>query len=155
MAQAKRKCSKSSPTRRLDGELIEACGELQKLDLGLQELHQKFGDDADSRDDYLAMCDRRFRTLEVLAAVPAKSTADIAAKAEVLLERSVQEAYDHAVKIGASLAHDVCLTAGGEAFEPTDTGRRQAYELTNDELWDCIVSGSREASDQLIRAVLH
>ena len=107
MAQAKRKFIRSSSSRRLHTDLIGACRELHTLDLGLQNLHQKFGDDADSRDDYLAMCDRRLRTLEVLAAGPAKKTADIAAKAEALLERSVQEAYEHAVKIGASLANDV------------------------------------------------
>ena len=33
--------------------------------------------------------------------------------------------------------------------------KRRACELTNDELWECIISGSRVEMDQIIRAVLH
>ena len=46
-----------------------------------------------------------------------------------------------------------------DTLGPDDCGpssdNRQPSELTNTELWECIVSGSREATDQIIRAVLH
>ena len=72
-----------------DAELTEALSNVRALDLAIEELQEKFGDDADQRIDYGELESRQYDALDVLATVPARSKEGMTAKAAALNERTV------------------------------------------------------------------
>ena len=56
-----------------DEILVKAIDRVIEVDKFLDGLHLKYGDDADSREDYLAAAADRLRKIETLIAVPAVS----------------------------------------------------------------------------------
>jgi hypothetical protein len=64
----------------LDAELVQAANDLQVVDRAIGDLCSKF-DDADSREDYLALENRRNEHIATLITVRAKSMTGIEAKA--------------------------------------------------------------------------
>jgi len=74
--------SVSSP--QVDGELTEAFAVIVEMDAAIEALHKQYGDDADSRDDYLECQDKRYDAIDTLIDVPASSKAGIKAKATAL-----------------------------------------------------------------------
>ena len=90
----------------VDGALMHASCDLTVVDLAITGLYSKYGDDADSRDDYLAIEQQRDENIEILSTVPAKSWDGIWAKAAALrLRRTIED--ERALAIAASLADDV------------------------------------------------
>jgi hypothetical protein len=65
-------------TVKTDLELTTAHRELLALDHAIGKLHDKFGDRADSRADYVEAEERRFEALECLATIQAGSPGMVA-----------------------------------------------------------------------------
>ncbi len=89
----------------VDSELSAAEVQIAANDLALTGLHKAYGDDADSRDDYLQISDERLELLELLATRKARSWSGIEAKARALLSEDLD--YERAGKIARSMAKDV------------------------------------------------
>ena len=120
----------------LDADLVQAAFDLQAVDQSLRNLYKKFGDDADSREDYLALEDRRNESIATLITVPAKSMPGIQAKAVCVRLRALIEDYSQHQQVAVSLADDLVqlgpqaitqpllaaadaeIVAAGERFEP-------------------------------------
>jgi hypothetical protein len=92
---------------RKDLDLINAVFEMQTRDAAINHLHEKYGDDADSRGDYRQLEVERFAALETLRAEGARTSNGIVAKAEAVSERRLVEDYKRHGEISASLAADV------------------------------------------------
>jgi hypothetical protein len=65
-------------------DLATAAAELKAAYEAVDSMHKKYGDDADSRKDYLKLADRRSKLLDLLGSTPAQSQSDIEAKAAAL-----------------------------------------------------------------------
>jgi hypothetical protein len=91
----------------LDIELVQAAQDLQAVDHAIGNLYRKFGDDADSREDYLALEDRRNEHIATLITVPAKSMTGIQAKAVCVRLRTLIEDWDQHQQVAVSLADDL------------------------------------------------
>jgi hypothetical protein len=91
----------------LDAELVQAVHDLQAADRGISDLHDRFGDDADSREDYSALEDRRNEHIATLITVPAKSMTGIQVKAVCVRWRTLIEDYDQHQQVAVSLADDL------------------------------------------------
>jgi hypothetical protein len=120
----------------LDAELVQAAQDIQAVDQAIKNMHGKFGDDADSREDYLALEDERNEHIATLITVRAKSMAGIEAKAVCVRLRTLIEDYDQHQQVAVSLADDLVqlgpqsitqpllaaadaeIVAAGERFEP-------------------------------------
>src|SRR5665647_3133106 len=98
----------------VDGALMHASCDLTVMDLALAGLYSKYGDDADSREDYLAIEQQRDEYIEILSTVRAESCHGIWAKAAALRSKTTMEDYESALAIAASLADDIML---GEALK--------------------------------------
>src|SRR5215204_6072023 len=85
-----------------DAELLSASVELATLDLGIDGLHTKYGDDADSRADYREIEARRNEVIEILIERPARTLEGIEAKAESVVQ--LGDDWKWAVDLGRSLA---------------------------------------------------
>jgi hypothetical protein len=90
-----------------DAELTAAVTEIATIDAALTVMHKKYGDDADSRDDYLESNDRRLDLLELLGSTPSKSRVGVKAKATALLMEDLVGDYQRFGEIGESLALDI------------------------------------------------
>src|SRR5450759_4733104 len=97
----------------VDGALMHASCDLTVVDLAITGLYTKYGDDADSREDYLAIEQQRDENIEILSTVPAKSWDGIWAKAAALRSRRTIED-ERALAIAASLADDIMLAEAPE-----------------------------------------
>ena len=97
--------SVSSP--QTDGDLRQALNDLLEMDAALAALHDKHGDDADSRDDYQEHEDMRDAAIATLIDVRASSTAGMMAKASALQIKVLFEDYEMHQLIGLSLADDL------------------------------------------------
>lgn len=106
-----------------DSQLVTAVREIQILDLRIQELHDKFGDDADGRDDYHEMEARRDEVLEILATIPARSHEGLVAKAEALTQRRLIEDFERHGAVASSLADDVLRYFGARIDRSTEGER--------------------------------
>jgi hypothetical protein len=95
------------PNGSADAEMTAAVAEIATIDDALTAMHKKYGDDADSRDDYLEFADRRLDLLEMMGSTPSMSRADVEAKATALLMKEVAWDYHRFGEIAASLALDV------------------------------------------------
>jgi hypothetical protein len=98
-----------------DAELAGAARELDAADQALGDLHRKYGDDADCREDYLDLDARRGTCIATLITVSAKSVTGIQAKAVVLRSRRMIEDYRQHQQIAVSLADDL-VEFGPEAI---------------------------------------
>ena len=93
-----------------DGALRLAFENLVATDAAIAGLHATFGDDADSREDYAELEEKRNECIATLIEVPAASMAGILAKASALRLKVMIEDYDQHQQIAVSLADDlVCL----------------------------------------------
>jgi hypothetical protein len=93
-----------------DGALRLAFENLVATDAAIAGLHKTFGDDADSREDYLELEEQRDECIATLIEVPAASMAGILAKASALRLDVMIEDYDQHQQIAVSLADDlICL----------------------------------------------
>jgi hypothetical protein len=101
-----KKCVKKS-------NLAANAAELKAIDGGLSRMHIEYGDDADSRQDYLKLAARRRELLQIFGSTPALSQSDIEAKALALSQRATLEDYRNTALIAKSLANDI-LTAGAK-----------------------------------------
>ena len=101
-----KKCVKKS-------DLAASAAELKAIDGGLSRMHIEYGDDADSRQDYLKLAARRRELLQIFGSTPALSQSDIEAKALALSQRATLEDYRNTALIAKSLANDI-LTAGAK-----------------------------------------
>jgi hypothetical protein len=120
----------------IDTDLVQAAHDLQAVDQAIKNLCNKFGDDADSREDYLALEDRRNEHIATLITVQAKSMTGIQAKAVCVRLRALIEDWDQHQQVAVSLADDLVqlgpqaiiqpllaaadaeIVAAGEKFEP-------------------------------------
>jgi hypothetical protein len=57
----------------IDSDLVHAAHDIQAIDDALDDLHRRYGDDADSREDYLTLADRRLENITTLIGTPARS----------------------------------------------------------------------------------
>ncbi len=87
--------------------LVNAANEMRAIDQALEDLHRKYDDDADSREDYLTLAGRRLENIATLITVPASSMAGLKAKASALRLRSMIEDWDEHQQIAVSLADDL------------------------------------------------
>jgi hypothetical protein len=92
-------------------DLAANAAELKAIDGALTRMHIEYGEDADSRKDYLKLADRRMELLQIFGSTPALSQSDIEAKAVALSRRETLEDYRNTTLIAESLAKDI-LTAG-------------------------------------------
>jgi hypothetical protein len=90
----------------VDTELVHAARDLEATDQAIDSLHRKY-DDADSREDYRAIEDRRNENIATLVTIRAKSAAGIQAKAASLRLRAMIEDYTQHQQIAVSLADDL------------------------------------------------
>jgi predicted metalloprotease len=95
---------------------MHASCDLTVMDLAINGLHSKYGDDADSREDYLAIEQQRDENIEILSSVRAESWAGIWAKAAALRSKRTIEDYESALAIAASLADDIMLAEAPEGL---------------------------------------
>jgi hypothetical protein len=93
----------------VDTELVHAARDLEATDQAIDSMHRKY-DEADSRDDYRALKDRRNENIATLITIQAKSAAGIQAKAASLRLRAMIGDHDQHQQISVSLADD--LVAG-------------------------------------------
>jgi hypothetical protein len=91
----------------IDSDLTSAACEIEMLDFAIDGLHAKFGDDADSRADYLNAAARRQELIGLICEQHARSWDGIWAKATVLRLRSIQESYAVTGKVAESLSIDI------------------------------------------------
>ncbi len=90
-----------------DAALVTASCELEILELALKGLHEKYGDDADSREDYAEINERWFEVVDLLASESSRCWRGIEAKAWALRQHLVLEDYETTAAIAASLANDI------------------------------------------------
>ena len=102
-----------------DGALMHASCDLTVMDLAISGLHSKYGDDADSREDYRAIEQQRDEDIEILSTVSAKSWDGIWAKAATLRSKRMIEDYESALAIAASLADDIMFVGAPEGSAVT------------------------------------
>jgi hypothetical protein len=95
----------------VDGELSQAFANMVAIDSALSNLHKQFEDDADEREDYRELEERRDRTIETLITVPASSMVGIQAKASALRLKVMIEDWERHGEIAVSLAEDLALLA--------------------------------------------
>ena len=99
----------------VDGALMHASCDLTVMDLALAGLYSKYGDDADGRDDYLAIEQQRDENIEILSTVRAESWAGMA-KAAALRSKTTIEDFESALAIAASLADDIMFVGRPEGL---------------------------------------
>jgi hypothetical protein len=99
----------------VDGDLRQALDDLVATDSALAGLHKAFGDDADSREDYQDLEEKRNDCIGTLVTVPASSMAGIQAKAAALRLKVMIEDYDQHQQIAVSLADDI-VSLGRQAI---------------------------------------
>jgi hypothetical protein len=88
-------------------KLTSAAAEIAALDEALEALYKKYGEDRESRDDFLNMEARRFELLELLGSTPSTSRAGIEAKATALLMKEATFDDHRFGNIAESLAQDI------------------------------------------------
>lgn len=94
----------------IDGELRKAFEDLVAADAEIAKLHTTYGDDADSREEYLTAEEKRNNSIETLITVPASSMVGIQAKASALRLKVMFEDFESHQQIAVSLADDLaCL----------------------------------------------
>jgi hypothetical protein len=106
-------------------DLATVADELKTVCEAVEALHRKYGDDADSRKDYLKLEDRRFRLLHIIGSTPALSQSDIEAKAAAIALPETLEDHSFAAHIAGCLAQDILhrgdvngrITAIADKFE--------------------------------------
>jgi hypothetical protein len=91
----------------VDGELCRALEDLVAIDFAIDRLHKAFGDDADSRDDYRDLSEKRNDCIATLIEVPASSMVGIQAKAAALRLDRMFEDFEQHQQIAVSLADDL------------------------------------------------
>lgn len=91
----------------LDTELVKAAHDMEVVDKAINSLHDKFGDDADSRADYRSLQRQRNDAIATLIVVPALSPAGIGAKAAALRQSRLIEDYEQHQQVAVSLADDI------------------------------------------------
>ena len=96
---------------------LQAGRGLQATDQAIRDLHDKFGDDADSRPDYHARERERDDYVATLVTVPALGADGVRAKAAVLRLRTLIEDYDRHQEVAVSLADDIA-ERGSPALRP-------------------------------------
>jgi hypothetical protein len=106
---------------RPDLDLLNASDNLEKSQIVLERLHDKYGDDADNRDEYAATDARRDEAVGVLKSKRVKTTNGMIAKARALAKALLRGAGDgHTCspmdeEVAASLAHDLLRYFGAAA----------------------------------------
>jgi hypothetical protein len=108
-----------------DKELVNAANEMHVIDQTLTDLHRRYGDDADSREDYLELAGRRLENIATLITVPAASMAGIQAKASALRAQEMIEDYRRHRQIAVSLADDL-VKDNSETNPPTFEPRQKS-----------------------------
>jgi hypothetical protein len=91
----------------LDADLVQAALDMEAADKAIEDLHNKFGDDTDSRADYSALQRQRNDHIATLITVPALSAAGVQAKAGVLRLNRLIEDYEQHQQVAVSLADDI------------------------------------------------
>jgi hypothetical protein len=91
----------------VDSDLVQAAYDLQATDQALRDLGKTFGDDADEREDYLELEDRRDEIIATLITVPARSMIGVQAKSVCVRLRTLIEDHDHHQQVAVSLADDL------------------------------------------------
>jgi hypothetical protein len=92
---------------RHDLKLSNAVTNMRESEYAIDALNKKYGDDADSRDDYQHVESERDVALAILSTRRARSSNGMIAKAAALSERRVIEDYERHGEIATSLAADV------------------------------------------------
>ncbi|ANW02243.1 hypothetical protein [Bradyrhizobium icense] len=100
-----------------DAELVQAARGVRAADQAISDLHDKFGDDADSRADYHARERERDDYIATLVVVPALGADGMQAKAAVLRLRTLIEDHDRHREVAVSLADDIA-ERGSPALRP-------------------------------------
>jgi hypothetical protein len=95
------------PQGALDTELVQAAHGMEAADKAIDSLHDKFGDDADSRADYHALQRQRNDHIATLIVVPALSAVGVQAKAGALRLKRLIEDYEQHQQVAVSLADDI------------------------------------------------
>ena len=90
-----------------DGELRQASEDIVEIDAAIERLHKKYGEAADSRDDYHELEARRDDAIGTLISVPASSMVGIKAKAAALQIGELFDDYERHQEIAVSLADDL------------------------------------------------
>ena len=100
-------------------DLTANAAELKAIDDALTRMHIEYGDDADSRQDYLKLEARRRKLLQIFGSTPALSQSGIEAKALALSQRDTLGDDTNTALIAESLAKDI-LAAGGKLIALED-----------------------------------
>jgi hypothetical protein len=88
-------------------DVVAVVDEVQRIDLAMIRIHEKFEEDADERADYQDLEKRRLNRLEFLAETRSQSRRDIVAKARLLLSSQLISDYEMHCAVANSLARDV------------------------------------------------
>ena len=96
---------------RPDAEMTAAVTEIAIIDDTINAMHKKYGDDADSQDDYIDFADRRLDLLEMMGSTPSMSRIGIEAKAAALLMNELACDYSRFGDVAESLALDILALA--------------------------------------------
>jgi len=88
-----------------------AVTEMAIIEDTINAMHKKYGDDADSRDDYIDFADRRLDLLEMMGSTPSMSRVGIEAKAAALLMNELACDYSRFGDVAESLALDILALA--------------------------------------------
>jgi hypothetical protein len=107
----------TAPAAPSDAELVQAARGVQATDQAISELHDKFGDDADSRADYHARERERDDYIATLVVVPALGADGVQAKAAALRLRTLIEDHSRHQEVAVSLADDIA-ERGAPALRP-------------------------------------
>lgn len=91
----------------VDGELRQALADIIEINAALNGLFKKYGDDADSRGDFLELEARLDHATDTLISVPASSMAGIKAKAAALHLNELFTNDEAHKEIAVSLANDL------------------------------------------------
>jgi hypothetical protein len=91
----------------VDGELRQSSNDIVEIDAAIDRLQKKYGDAADSRDDYHELEARRDDAIVTLIRVPASSMVGIKAKASALQLDRLFEDYEMHQQVALSLAEDL------------------------------------------------
>jgi hypothetical protein len=105
--QTKKRAKEKRPAPGADAKLTAAYAELAALDDALEALYKKYGEDRETRDDFLSMEARRYDLLEMLGSMPSRSQAGIDAKAAALLMKEATLDDQRFQEIAESLAQDI------------------------------------------------
>jgi hypothetical protein len=96
----------------VDGDITQALETMLECERAVSDLRDVHGDDADEREDYLELEERREEAIEELSTIKSMSMAGVMAKAAALQNHELIDDYTRHQAVAVSLAEDLAQLAG-------------------------------------------